>query len=125
MVGIDSMIPKKVAGECRPDKLRLILLFDARFNHNNKLIGKKMMEYAEERGILAKEQFGSRKHKSAIEHAINKRLTLDISRQNKSTCIYIANDAKSCYNRILLMVAYLAMRASGVPKKPLLQVSLL
>jgi hypothetical protein len=41
MEGIDSMIPKKVVGECRPDKLRLILLFDARFNHNNKLIGKK------------------------------------------------------------------------------------
>ena len=115
MRGIDSMIPKKTVGECRPDKLRLILLFDARFNHNNKLIGKKMMEFAEEQGILAKEQFGSRKHKSAIEHAINKRLTLDISRQNKSTCIYIANDAKSCYDRILLMVAYLAMRDAGAP----------
>ena len=75
-----------------------------------------MMEYAEGKGILAREQFGSRKHKSAIEHAINKRLTLDISHQNKSTCIYIANDAKSCYNRILLMVAYLAMRDVGVPQ---------
>ena len=116
MSGIDSMIPKKTVGECRPDKLRLILLFDARFNHNNKLIGKKMMEFAEENGLLAREQFGSRKHKSAIEHAINKRLTLDISRQNKSNCIYIANDAKSCYDRILLMVAYLAMRQSGVPQ---------
>ena len=39
--GIDSIIPKKTIGECRPEKLRLILLFDARFNHNNKLIGKK------------------------------------------------------------------------------------
>ena len=105
-IGIDSMIPKKVIGESRPDKLRLILLFDARFNHNNKLIGKKMMEYAEERGLLAREQFGSRKNKSAIEHAINKRLTLDISRQHKLNCVYIANDAKSCYDRILLMVAY-------------------
>jgi hypothetical protein len=38
--GIDSMIPKKVA-DLRPEKLRLILLMDARFNHNNKLIGKK------------------------------------------------------------------------------------
>ena len=114
--GIDSMIPKKVEGECRPNKLRLILLFDARFNHNNKLIGKKMMEYAEENGLLAKEQFGSRKNKSAIEHAINKRITLDISRQHKSTCIYIANDAKSCYDRILLIVAYLAMRNAGVPQ---------
>ena len=38
--GIDSMIPKKVA-DLRPEKLRLILLMDARFNHNNKLIEKK------------------------------------------------------------------------------------
>ena len=115
--GIDSMIPKKIIGECRPNKLRLILLFDARFNHNNKLIGKKMMEFGEKNDLLAKEQFGSRKNKSALEHAINKRLTLDISRQTKSTCIYIANDAKSCYDRILLMVAYLAMRTAGVPQK--------
>lgn len=38
--GIDSMIPKKIA-DLQPSKLRLILLLDARFNHNNKLIGKK------------------------------------------------------------------------------------
>ena len=44
--GIDSMIPKK-KDEWRPGKLRLILLMDARFNHNNKLIGKKMMEQGE------------------------------------------------------------------------------
>jgi hypothetical protein len=59
--GIDSMIPKKVA-DLRPAKLRLILLLDARFNHNNKLIGKKMMEYGEKRKMLAPEQFGSRKN---------------------------------------------------------------
>jgi hypothetical protein len=47
-VGIDSMIPKK-QDDLRPSKLRLILLMDTRFNHNNKLIGKKMMEYAEKK----------------------------------------------------------------------------
>jgi hypothetical protein len=30
--GIDSMIPKKIT-DLRPEKLRLILLMDARFNH--------------------------------------------------------------------------------------------
>jgi hypothetical protein len=74
--GIDSMIPKKMV-DLRPDKLRLILLMDARFNHNNKLIGKKMMEYGEKYNMLAPEQFGSRKSKSAIEHATNKRLVMD------------------------------------------------
>ena len=114
--GIDSMIPKKVTGELRPEKLRLILLMDSRFNHNNKLIGKKIMEYGEKHALLAQEQFGSRKAKSAIEHAVNKRLTLDISRQTKTKCIYIANDAKSCYDRILMMVTYITIRNFGIPK---------
>jgi hypothetical protein len=113
--GIDSMIPKKTL-DLRPEKLRLILLMDARFNHNNKLIGKKMMEYGEKYNLLAPEQFGSRKHKSAIEHATNKRFTLDIVRQSRQTAIYIANDAKSCYDRIILMVAYLTMRNFGIPE---------
>jgi hypothetical protein len=112
--GIDSMIPKKVA-DLRPAKLRLILLLDARFNHNNKLIGKKMMEYGERHGLLAPEQFGSRKSLSAIEHAINKRLVLDILRQSHMNAIYVANDAKACYDRIILLVAYLTMRNFGVP----------
>jgi hypothetical protein len=113
--GVDSMIPKK-KNEWRAGKLRLILLMEARFNHNNKLIGKKMMEYGERKGFLAREQFGSRKSKSAIEHALNKRITIDIARQAKTPAVYIANDAKSCYDRILLMVAYLTMRHMGVPK---------
>ena len=65
------MIPKK-GSDIRPEKLWLILLMDARFNHNNKLISKKMMEYGERHNLLAPEQFGSRKHKSSIEHAVNK-----------------------------------------------------
>lgn len=99
----------------RPEKLWLILLMDARFNHNNKLIGKKLMEYGEKHGLLAKEQYGSRKAKSAIDHATNNRMAMDIIRQSKSNAIYIANDAKSCYDRIPLMVAYLIMRNFGIP----------
>lgn len=113
-IGIDSMIPKKVA-DLRPEKLRLILLMDARFNHNNKLIGKKMMEYGEKHNLLAPEQYGSRKNKSAIDHATNKRFTMDILRQSCTPAIYIANDAKSCYDRIILMVAYITMRNFGIP----------
>jgi hypothetical protein len=60
--GIDSMIPKKTA-DLQPEKLRLILLMDACFHNGNKLIGKKMMEYGEKHGLLAPEQFGSRKAK--------------------------------------------------------------
>jgi len=114
--GLDSMIPKK-EGEWRPAKLRLILLLNDRFNHNNKLIGKAIMQYGEKKGILAPEQYGSMKDHSAIEHVINKRLTIDIARQAKISAIYIANNATSCYNRILLMMTYLTMQHYGVSKK--------
>jgi Reverse transcriptase (RNA-dependent DNA polymerase). len=75
-----------------------------------------MMEYGEQHNLLAPEQFGSRKHKSAIEQAANKRFTMDIIRQSGNRAMYIANDAKSCYDRILLMVAYLTMRNFGIPQ---------
>lgn len=65
--------------------------------------------------MLAPEQFGSRKCKSAIEHATNKRLVMDILRQSKTDAVYVVNDAKSRYDRILLLVAYLTMRQFGVP----------
>ena len=75
-----------------------------------------MMEHGESHGYLAREQFRSRREKAAIEHALNKRLTIDISRQAKIPVVYIANDAKCCYDRIPLMVAYLTMRHMGIPK---------
>lgn len=74
-----------------------------------------MMEIGEKHQWLASEQFGSRKNKSAVEHALNKRLSFDIIHQQKLQAVYIANDAKSCYDRIILMVAYLTMRNFGIP----------
>mmetsp|Transcript_8494 Transcript_8494/g.16012 ORF Transcript_8494/g.16012 Transcript_8494/m.16012 type:complete len:1891 (+) Transcript_8494:4302-9974(+) len=115
-IGIDSMIPKK-ANDLRPEKLRLILLMDARFNHNNKLIGKKILEFGEKHGLVAEEQYGSRKNRSSAQHALNKRLILDKLRQYKIPAVYCANDARSCYDRILLMVAYMTLRMFGLKKE--------
>ena len=75
--GIVSLIPKKLF-DLQPQKLCLILLMDARFNHNNKLIEKVMMKYGEKHSLLAEEQYGSRKNKAAVLHATNKRLVLDV-----------------------------------------------
>ena len=40
-----------------------------------------MMEFGEANGLLAKEQYGSQKQKSTVQHAANKRLVLDVLRQ--------------------------------------------
>ena len=74
------------------------------------------MKNGEKHGLLAKEQYGSRKKKSAGQHALNKRLILDYLRLQKLAAILIANDAKSCYDRIIIMVSYITMILFGVAR---------
>ena len=109
----DSMLPKK-KDEWRPSKLRLTALLPPDFNHNNKILGRAVMEWAEQKNILAPEQYGSRKKLSAAKHALNKRLVLDILRIKRKPGVICANDAKACYDRILHFAAYTALRRAGL-----------
>ncbi len=97
--GIDVMIPKKI-GSLKASQLRTIVLMEPDFNYVNKIFGRRLMRNAEKFGMVAPEQFGSRKKKSAILHAVNKQLTDDILRQEHRTFILVLLDAKSCYDRI-------------------------
>lgn len=110
---LDVMIPKKIDSHFA-DKLRLINLMEPCFNHQNGLHSRRVMYRAEQDQQIAMEQFGSRKHHSAIDHALNKVLTFDYLRLLKRPGIIVANDAKSCYDRIVLMTAYLALRRLGM-----------
>jgi hypothetical protein len=95
-------------------KLRTITLTEADFNFNNKLLGKYILAHAERFNLIAKEQYGSRKGKSTINHAIHKRLTFDIMRQLRTHGALCSNDAKSCYDRILHSIASLAYQRLGI-----------
>jgi hypothetical protein len=75
----DIEILKKI-GVYDIEKMRTIQLMHASFNMNNKKMGRDMMYFAEQRKILAKEQYGSRKHHQSIIAALNKRLTMDLLR---------------------------------------------
>ena len=44
-------------------KLRTLVLTDAGFNHNNKILGRRTLQHAEKHNLIAKEQYGSRKGK--------------------------------------------------------------
>ena len=116
---VEAMLQKK-EGEWRADKLRRISLLDARFNMNNRRTGRLAMKAAEDRGLLADEQYGSRKKRSAEKHALNKRLMLDVMRIAKIPGILSANDAKSCYDRILHFATYVSLRRVGVPKEAII-----
>jgi hypothetical protein len=68
---VDCMLLKR-EGDYRVDKLRTIVLFDPEANHIFKCLGRKVMAHAEQHNQLAAEQYGSRKKKKAISHALNK-----------------------------------------------------
>ena len=112
--GVNTLIPKE-AGNFRVGRLRTILLYEADFNFNNKILGMRMMQEAEKNKVLAREQYGSRKKKTAIECALNKRLTFDILRQIKVPAGICSCDLKSCYDRIVHSFASLAMQRAGAP----------
>ena len=110
---IDVMIPKK-KDSLKVTKLRTICLMEADFNFINKLIGRRALANAEDFNDIAIEQFGSRKAKSAIIHAINKQLVFDIARQRKQAVALLVLDAKSCYDRIAPPIASLALKRWGM-----------
>jgi hypothetical protein len=117
-VGVNIMIYKK-ANIDRVDKLRTIVLKEADANFNDGKMGKDMMHFAEENNMIAKEQYGSRKGHSSIDHAVNKRLTFDLLRLYRSPGALCSNDAKSCYDRIIHTIAALSMRRLGIPIPPI------
>ena len=84
------------------------------FNANNKHDGREMMKNAEKHDALNKHQFGGRKNHQAIRAALGKRLTMDLMRQKVRAGSMISNDAKSCFDRILHLIAFLCMARQGI-----------
>jgi hypothetical protein len=113
---VDVLIPKK-SHSSLVEKLRIIVLFHALFNINNKRIGRAMIANAERLHQIPWEVYGGRKRHRAIECATNKVLTMDIARLEHRSMAICSNDAKSCYDRILHAVATICMRRVGVPKE--------
>ncbi len=115
--GVSVMIHKK-AGVDLVTKLRTITLLEADFNYNNKILGRSTLQHAEKHGLIAKEQYGSRPGKSAIDHAVHKRLTYDILRQGRIPGALCSNDAKSCFDRIIHAIVCLAYERLGIAQPP-------
>jgi len=95
------------------EKLCIILLFEVYFNSNNKWLGCTVMLNVEQFNLLAPEQYGSRKQKSAIAQCLNKLLFYDIICFRQQPAALCSNDAKSCYDCIVLLVAALCFCRLG------------
>jgi len=112
--GLNVML-EKIPGNFNMEKLRIILLFEADFNANNKWLGRAAMYMAESLNLLADEQYSSRKQKVAVFQCLNKGLFYDLLRFWKRPAALCSNDAKSCYDRITLLAAALSMCRFGAP----------
>ena len=110
----------KKPGNFNVERLRTILLMEAQWNNNNKIIGRELLWHAERQDLIAPEQYGSRKNRSANTQALNKKLVQDLFRQQRLTGAIGSNDAKSCYDRIVHSVAMLSMRRVDYPVEPLI-----
>jgi hypothetical protein len=116
----DDHLEQKKPDNFNVDRYRPIIHVEADFNMANGFIGRKVMHNAEQHHILAPEQYGSRKEKSAQDQALNKRLMFDIARQSKKPMVLVANDAKSCYDRIVHIMVMLCARRTGLDLEPIL-----
>jgi hypothetical protein len=94
----------------------MIVLFQPDCNFAFKHVGREMMKNAEAAGLLAPEQYGSRKWQRAIDLAVDKVLTNDVLCQLKRPGAICSNDAKSCYDLIGHTQASMAMQRNGVAK---------
>jgi len=108
-----NVMIEKLAGNNNIKKLWIIMLFEADFN-NNKWLGWVMMKLVEH-NLIAPEQYGSHQHKAAITQCLNKRLFYDYHRFNWQLTALCSNDAKSCYDCIILIVAALSLCWLGAP----------
>ena len=118
-IGVDFQLLKR-SNDYRAEKLRNILLLEADQNQNYKQLGKDAMWQAERSGVTSAENYGGHKGHRAIEVSLNQRLTADLLRQKRKAAIICSNDAKGCFDRIVHMVAYIALRRFGIQRQPIL-----
>ncbi len=106
----------KKSGITQVDILWTIVLFQVDCNYTFKFIGWEMMCNADKYGLIAKEQYESRKKHCGTDHTLNKVLSSDLLRQLKQSGAICSNDAKSCYDLITHTPASLSMQGFGVTK---------
>lgn len=99
--------------------LHTICLFEADNNFNNKILGRNIINTMEANDLIPKEQYGSRKGKKAILHAVNKKLLYDNVHLQRKPAILCSNDAKSNYDRILHSIASITCEWLGIPPQPI------
>ena len=111
---VDLMILKK-AQSFELKTQRTLGILDTEFNNNNGFIGRMASNNGLKLNTIAGEQF-ARPGRSALEEVIAKRCVIDHQQSTRQCFALTSCDLAGCYDRIVHMAAYLALRQLGVPK---------
>ena len=108
---------EKIPGDPKINKLRVIHIFDALWNMGLGLVwSKRLQPHCEKHGLLHQGQWGSRKGRRANDCVALKQFTYEIARMTRTDLIMFENDAKSCYDRIVMSYAFLRCQQLGLPQ---------
>jgi len=108
-VHINTIMIEKVPGVYHIDKLRALHIFESDLNGVLGILwGRRLMANAEHHKILNEAQHGSRKGRGTDTLLLTKHLTYTLWRLTHSNGMSFDNDAKSCYDRIVMPMALLA-----------------
>jgi len=108
---------EKQAGNLNVEKLGIRLHSEAYSNQNHKWLGQAIRFQAEQLQLIAPKQYGSCNNQLAALQCLNKRLVYDLIQFTQTPLELCSNDAKSCYDRIVLVIATLCLcRLLGAPQ---------
>jgi hypothetical protein len=114
---IASCMIEKKAGNYQLSKLRTIHLFEADYNWLIGMIfGRRMIHGAEKYNHLHEGQWGSRPGRSAHDALMHKILSYKLACLTRTPLATFDNDAKSCYDRIVMVFALMLCQKHSVPQ---------
>ena len=90
---------------------------DAEFNMMNKHVGRRTLAHAEKAEVVAPDQYGSQKYYNSRKAILNKVLLNEIILQKRIAAALGMNNARSCYDHIVHLIAILVLMSFGVAGK--------
>ncbi len=106
---------EKIAVVTLVSKLHALLLMEADFNFQNKLIfGKQSINQAELLGVIPDEHY-AQKGTTLEDGAFHKQLNYNVGRQTRHPLSLVSVDAANCYDRIAHAIMALVLLALGIP----------
>ena len=115
-LNITNVMIEKIPGNPLYHKLRVIHLFEADMNLALGILwSQRIMKQAERKRALGEQQFGSRKGKSAEDVVLLKQLTYELMNITKTDGGTFDNDAKACYDRIIINMMSICSQRLGMP----------